>query len=94
MTEVDTALLLTQMTSRQVEAEIARGRTTVVVPFGALEQHGPHLPLDTDAVLGDRLGPMLAQRLDALCAPTMRIGCSCTTSRLPGRSQSDPRRCS
>jgi hypothetical protein len=41
MTEVDTTLLLTQMTSRQVEAEIARGRTTVVVPFGALEQHGP-----------------------------------------------------
>jgi creatinine amidohydrolase len=76
MTDVDTALLLTQMTSRQVEAEIARGRTTVVVPFGALEQHGPHLPLGTDAVLGDRLGPMLAQRLNALCAPTMRVGCS------------------
>jgi creatinine amidohydrolase len=76
MTGVDAALLLTQMTSRQVAAEIARGRTTVVVPFGALEQHGPHLPLDTDAVLGDRLGPMLAQRLNALCAPTMRVGCS------------------
>jgi creatinine amidohydrolase len=76
MTGVDTAFLLTQLTSRQVDAEIARGRTTVVVPFGALEQHGPHLPLDTDAVLGDRLGPMLAQRLDALCAPTVRVGCS------------------
>lgn len=76
MTEVDTTTLLAQMTSRQVEAAIARGRTTVVVPFGALEQHGPHLPLDTDAVLGDRLGPMLAERLDALCAPTIRVGCS------------------
>jgi creatinine amidohydrolase len=76
MPDVDTALLLTQMTSQQVAAEIARGRTTVVVPFGALEQHGPHLPLDTDAILGDRLGPMLAQRLDALCAPTLRVGCS------------------
>jgi hypothetical protein len=76
MTEVDTTTLLAQMTSRQVEAAIARGRTAVVVPFGALEQHGPHLPLDTDAVLGDRLGPMLAERLDALCAPTIRVGCS------------------
>jgi creatinine amidohydrolase len=76
MTDIDSAFLLTQMTSRQVEAAIAHGRTTVVVPFGALEQHGPHLPLDTDAVLGDRLGPMLAQRLNALCAPTMRVGCS------------------
>jgi hypothetical protein len=40
MPDVGTGLLLTQMTSRQVEAEIARGRTTLVVPFGALEQHG------------------------------------------------------
>src|ERR671922_415838 len=64
------------MTSSQVRAELGRGRSTVVVPFGAVEQHGPHLPLDTDAVLADRLGPLLAERLDALCAPTIRIGCS------------------
>jgi creatinine amidohydrolase len=46
------------------------------VPFGAVEQHGSHLPLETDALLGDRLGPLLAERLDALCAPTVPIGCS------------------
>jgi creatinine amidohydrolase len=69
-------ILLAEMTSAQVRAELGRGRSTVVVPFGAVEQHGPHLPLDTDAVLADRLGPLLAERLDALCAPTMRIGCS------------------
>lgn len=68
--------LLAEMTSAQVRAELGRGRSTVVVPFGAVEQHGPHLPLDTDAVLADRLGPLLAERLDALCAPTIRIGCS------------------
>jgi creatinine amidohydrolase len=48
----------------------------VVVPFGAVEQHGPHLPLDTDAVLADQLGALLAERLGGLCAPTMRLGCS------------------
>jgi creatinine amidohydrolase len=68
--------LLAEMTSAQVAAEVARGRSTVVVPFGAFEQHGPHLPLDTDAVLGDRLGPLVAERLDAFCAPTVRLGCS------------------
>src|SRR5919197_3743212 len=64
------------MTSAQVRAELGRGRSTVVVPFGAVEQHGSHLPLDTDAVLADRLGPILAERLDALCAATIPIGCS------------------
>jgi creatinine amidohydrolase len=69
-------ILLAEMTSSQVRAELGRGRSTVVVPFGAVEQHGPHLPLDTDAVLADHLGPLLAERLDALCVPTIRIGCS------------------
>ena len=68
--------LLATMTSPQVQAEIAAGRTTIVVPFGAVEQHGPHLPLDTDTVLADRLGPLIAERLDGLCAPTIPIGCS------------------
>lgn len=76
MTDHAGGILLAEMTSAQVRAEVGRGRSTVVVPFGAVEQHGPHLPLDTDAVLADHLGPLLAERLGALCAPTMRIGCS------------------
>jgi creatinine amidohydrolase len=76
VTDRGSNVLLAEMTSPQVRAEVARGRSTVVVPFGAVEQHGPHLPLDTDAILAERLGPLLAERLDAFCAPTMRIGCS------------------
>lgn len=76
MTDHGKHVPLAEMTSAQARAELGRGRSTVVVPFGAVEQHGPHLPLDTDAVLVDRLGPLLAERRDALCAPTMRMGCS------------------
>jgi creatinine amidohydrolase len=64
------------MTWPEVRDALGRGRDRVVVPFGAVEQHGSHLPLATDALLGDRLGPLLAERLDALCAPTVPIGCS------------------
>jgi creatinine amidohydrolase len=46
-------VLLAEMTFAQVRAAVAEGRSTIVVPFGALEQHGPHLPLDTDSILGD-----------------------------------------
>jgi creatinine amidohydrolase len=64
------------MTWEEVDAALRGGCNRIVVPFGAVEQHGRHLPLDTDAVLGDHLGPLLAQRLNALCAPTVRVGCS------------------
>ena len=70
------ALHLERMTWPEVREEIAKGRTTVVVPFGAVEQHGPHLPLGTDAIFGDEIGLAVAERLDAFLAPTVRVGFS------------------
>ncbi len=67
---------LEEMTWPEVQREIAAGRDTVVVPFGAVEQHGPHLPLGTDAIFGDEVGELVADRLGAFIAPTVRIGCS------------------
>ena len=70
-------LLLEEMTWPEVEAAIADGTTTIVVAVGAVEQHGPHLPLLVDAVRGDRLAVEVARRLgSALAAPTIRVGCS------------------
>ncbi|HEX8744906.1 MAG TPA: creatininase family protein [Thermoleophilaceae bacterium] len=70
------AIELDQVTWPEVKAEIDGGRDTVVLAFGATEQHGPHMPIGTDAMLGDRLARELADRLDAFVAPTVRIGCS------------------
>lgn len=70
-------MLLEEMTWPEVEKAIADGHTTVVVSVGAVEQHGPHLPLLVDAARGDRLAVEVARRLgDALVAPTIRVGCS------------------
>jgi creatinine amidohydrolase len=71
-----TTLHLDRLTWAEVKAEIENGRDTVVVPFGSTEQHGRHMPLGTDAVLGDEFGWALADRLDAFLAPTVRFGCS------------------
>src|SRR3972149_1508011 len=64
------------MTWPEVRAELDAGRDTVVVPFGAVEQHGPHLPLGTDAMFGEEIGRAVAERLNAFLAPTVRVGCS------------------
>ena len=70
------AVELDRMTWPEIKAEQERGRNTVVVAFGATEQHGPHMPLATDALLGDHLARMVAESLDAFVAPTVRVGCS------------------
>jgi creatinine amidohydrolase len=70
------ALELDRLSWPEVRAELDAGRDTVVIAFGATEQHGPHLPLATDALLGDHLARLIAERLDAFVAPTLRVGCS------------------
>ncbi|MDA0328079.1 MAG: creatininase family protein [Gemmatimonadetes bacterium] len=78
-------LLLEEMTWPEVAQAIGAGRTTVVVAVGAIEQHGPHLPLLVDAARGDRLAVEVATRLgDALVAPTIRVGCSEHHMGFPG----------
>jgi creatinine amidohydrolase len=70
------AVQLDQLSWTDIRAEIEGGRTTVVVGFGATEQHGPHLPIGTDAFVGDAVALGVAERLDAFMAPTVRVGCS------------------
>jgi creatinine amidohydrolase len=70
-------LRLELMTFEDVSAALKRGFDTVVVPCGAVEQHGPHLPLCMDADHAEALAALVAQRLGrTLVAPTIRVGCS------------------
>ena len=78
------AVQLDRMSWPEVKAELEAGRDTVVIAFGATEQHGPHLPLATDALLGDHLAMLIADRLDAFVAPTVRVGCSEHHLAFPG----------
>jgi len=78
------AVELDTLTWPDVEAELDAGRDTVVVAFGATEQHGRHMPLATDALIGDHFAGELAERLDAFVAPTVRVGCSSHHLAFPG----------
>jgi creatinine amidohydrolase len=43
--------------------ELRRARTAAVLPLGALEAHGPHLPLGTDVVIAEAMARAGAERL-------------------------------
>lgn len=68
---------LAEMTWHAVADAVAAGGTTVILPLGATEQHGPHLPLGTDTFRAVALADRLAKALpDTLVAPALPIGCS------------------
>ena len=58
------------------EVEALDRETTVLVPTGAVEGHGPHLPLDTDARLVTAVAEAVEGRTPVLLTPTLWLGCS------------------
>ena len=44
-----------RMTWPEVEEAIGRGVDAVLIPIGTTEQHGPHMPLDTDCFIARSL---------------------------------------
>ena len=61
------------------------GRPLLVVPLGAVEQHGPHLPLATDTVLASAVATGAVPALDgALLAPALPYGASGEHEGFPG----------
>lgn len=46
----------------------------VFLPVGALEQHGPHLPLGTDALLATAVASSAAELIDGIVAPALAYG--------------------
>jgi creatinine amidohydrolase len=46
----------------------------IFLPVGALEQHGPHLPMGCDAILAEAMAARVADALDGLLLPALRYG--------------------
>lgn len=59
-------------------ADVDADRTIALLPVAAVEQHGPHLPLSTDAVINEGIVRLMMQRLPAgssvLVLPALTVG--------------------
>ena len=83
VSSVATSRRLTEIDSRSFERRVA-SNPLVIVPVGALEAHGPHLPLGADQIQAEETALALADRVDGLVAPTIPYGSAPGARRFPG----------
>jgi creatinine amidohydrolase len=76
-----------ELTSTEL-AHALKATSVLVLPLGAIEQHGPHLPLDTDLVVAQGLAQRIVTRwgveFDAWELPALPIGLSREHDWAPG----------
>ena len=83
------------LTSREIRA-LSEQEAIVLLPTGSTEQHGPHLPVGTDAILAtwfaERTAAALqAQGVPAVVAPTFAVANSMHHMHFPGSMSLNPR---
>ena len=67
------------------EAEAAvREMPACLVPYGAIEEHGPHLTLETDNLLAEGVCRRICERTGIILMPTLPYGQVWSAYRFPG----------
>jgi len=84
-------VLMEEMTWPEVKAALEAGTNTVILQTASVEQHGPHLPLLTDTLIGGHVAQMIARKLgNTLVAPVVRPGLSVHHMKFPGSFTTTP----
>jgi len=66
---------LARLSQPEAESHLKRSRLAVMAP-GSIEQHGPHLPLGTDAFAADALAVEVARKMNTVLVPLPLVGVS------------------
>jgi creatinine amidohydrolase len=75
--------ILENMTMNEFKKYL-RNTKTIVFPFGTIEEHGSHLPLNTDALIIREALNLAAKRRKFFLAPVLWYGVCTTTRDHPG----------
>jgi creatinine amidohydrolase len=75
--------LLEEMSWPEIEAGL-RSTRTLILPVGATEEHGPHLPVFTDTVQAIEVASEAPRRRDVVLAPPLHYGVCRSTRGFPG----------
>jgi creatinine amidohydrolase len=65
---------MNRMSWQEYRERVTASRAPIFLPVGALEQHGPHLPLGTDALLATAIAAGAAAASGGIVAPALSYG--------------------
>ena len=82
-------MLLEEMTWTEIEAALEVTRT-LILPVGATEEHGPHLPTYTDTIQALEVAKEVARRRAVFVAPPVHYGVCRSTRGFPGTISISP----
>lgn len=71
------------MSSPEVARAIA-GNPLAIIPFGSIEQHGPHLPCGTDTMAAELIAMTIATKMEGLFVPFAPYGVTPIHAGHPG----------
>jgi creatinine amidohydrolase len=67
-------VLISEMTWPDYRDRLDGGASPILLPVGALEQHGPHLPMNCDTLIPLAICQQVARRTGGLVAPPISYG--------------------
>jgi creatinine amidohydrolase len=76
-------LVASKATWKEIKSFVNK-KTVAVLPVGALEQHGPHLPLSTDTIMATGLAYRIVDELNGLLLPEIAYGETWNNTGFPG----------
>ncbi len=78
-------MYLDDLTTFEFKARVeSDDKLVVILPIGAVEEHGSHLPLSTDSLQPEFVAKQVAASINALIAPPIRYGICNATKNFPG----------
>lgn len=83
-------MILSELKSPEIE-NLDKAKLMVVIPIGAVEAHGPHLPVSTDSIIIEHLAEKICENSDnAILAPTISYTYNLINYDYPGTVSIQP----
>jgi len=76
-------MLFEELTTLEIKERV-NDKSVAILPLGAVEEHGPHLPLSTDCIQPEYVANQVAEKIDAFVLPILKYGNCQSTKNFPG----------